>query len=1076
MPDDRLLVPPIRTALSTDADGKPVPVLTEKQWYLYWRDTGNKVNEIAVKVGDLEGTIGGGDGGGGGVILGPLTAITGAGEVGARYVHDPERLVHLTIGFVPVGPTPQDVTFLVSDDAGATWVWIGAELMTAAGQQILVDRLAPVDDGLWQVAAVAGNLGGTPVPLTNSKMLAKYPGAVKSALFTVAGLATPPESQGITATIGDCTNVVTSDGLTQYGRIPGVIYTDPLDSLDFSVKITVRDLDATFAPISEEKIHSNVGITGEEHTIGELLVTYRPGLAYIQYKFYVANRGSQSSVDFGDSKTNTLQLVSFNGAAPAHSYEVPITIPPFEPIPSGDVFNVLSVAGRECGPKYQDEKAGLHTVVALAPVIDVDFTSPHTVTFWLDFGNGVPVWQGWYSMSFLGQEIKIGEQTLGADGTRNSGDIWVPVNTVLGNWRVWCGPGRIDKGVDPTGYPNSGFTVIPIRPCSATAITDCHFVPDPDTGDLISYSKYDPGIWYWEYYRLQWIPPTLAAEPDFWFTQITVQKGATIGGVWTPAPDYEGRNTDPYANFLGRLHDEVHTPAGLANDQTVIMQRNGAHPATWDIPPAHESDLVTVNPYREYRFLMYAVSRLGIDASGSGADRTYTLQTSCWPGGTDHYILIPAAKNGDLNLSLANPASITGPLTGGNGQPLTILPGAIEGTYIKDDAILAQHMHEDSITAANKALAANSIVDLNVNDVNVSKLIAGTNIFTGDVILSRGSAKPVIILQNSGINLFGVSTGPGNAGLTSSPNVAIQSGGISLFSGNNLSATITSSAITFWAVNGSLNNPYVTVSATGIVLSDGSTPTPNTFTLDSTGFTIADKNGAKITVKAGVLTLTTPLTTPAGAFATALMDGNGLKFSTGTGATYTELKMDNTGIAISKGSSSVTITASQVNIVNGVLTSPNILITGSPFTIAINSTDGFKVTGGGIITTINHNVGSGGTAAGVQISSVASPNMKIYLQPNGLFLYNTAGTLVGGFNLDTSDRGRLYVSSTVNADIGVFVASNQVLRGRMPGPGYPGDFTDPGNIRLWCIALYEALSATGGGAGSSFGPGHGLFT
>jgi hypothetical protein len=938
-----------------------------------------------------------GGGGGGGTDdgeegTGPVIAISFAKEVGTRRAGTFDRLVHLTVGFTPVidGTLPRTVTYLISNDNRVTWVWVGSQRLRAVDQVLLVDRLAITDDANWAVAAVAGNQGGDPTPLTNAKMLELYPDVFISAPFLVLGLHAPPLNASMTATIGNCSNVVTSDGLTQYGVIPGVIYHDPINSTDFFVRITVQELDAAKNPIGGEQAHGGTQITNGTHTEKELLVTYTPGLAFIRYRFYVANRISQGDGDFADPTTNTLQQVSFNGGAPADHYDVPITIPTFIPIDPDDVFNVLSVTGREVGPKYQDEKAGLHTVVGFKPVIDVSFTKSHTVTLWLDFGNGVKVWQGWYSITFAGQEITIGQQTLGSDGTRKSGTIWVPANTAQGNWKVWCAAGRIDKGIDPIGYATSTFTVIPVAACSPNGITNCHFIADPNTNDPITYYKDGLGHWFWEYYRLEWTPPTQAAEPDFWFAMITIQKGATINGTWTPAPDPEGRNADPYLNYLGRVHDQILTVAGLALDQTTIMQRSGAYPSTWVIPPTQNVDL-SPYLYREFRFLMYSVSRLGTDSSGSGGSGTYTLQTSCWPGGTDHFILSPEAKVGDLDLRYANPNTIGAGLQGGGGTVIDI-DGAAISTYIPDDAILARHMHEDSITAANKALAANSIVDANVIDVGVAKLISGTNIFTGDVILSRGSTKPVIILQNSGINLFGVSDStavpPGAGGLTSKPNVAIQSTGISLFSGVDPSVTITPSAITFWSKNGDTTKPYSTMSSAGLFVTDGAT-TPNTLALGSTGLTVIDSAGAKLTINGGIITLLMARSVAGNGNTQAIINGSGASFTTGTGTGLMELIMDNTGlflrrggvngasvafsataitlqngssgpqvnitsgqIALTNGTSSVTLTPTTVTIVNGSFTSPVInggslnIATASGMSVKIdNTTAGVQVSG-----------------------------------------------------------------------------------------------------------------------------------
>ena len=534
---------------------------------------------------------GGGNGGGGGDVIGPVSGFTSAREVGARYAGDQDRLVHLTVGFVPICPVPQPVTYLVSSDNGATWVWVGSQRMQAVGQQLLVDRLAPSATSLWKVACVAGNLGGDPTPILDANLDGLYEGVARSASFSVAGLETPLPGLGITATIGVCSNVISADGFTQYGRIPGVIYTDPVASTAFFVRISVQILDAARQPLAGEQAYGGTQITGTQHTENALLITYVPGLAYVRYRFYVANRNSQGSNDFTDPTTNTLQNVSYNGSATlADHYDVPITIPPFTPINPDDAFNVTSVTASEVGPKYQDVESGLHTTVGIVPVIDHDYSSPRTVTVWLYFGKQTPVWQGWYSLTAPGQIIRIGDSTLSTQGTRESGGVWVPMNTTEGNWICYCGAGRLDSGVDPTKYATVHFTVPPVSACSPTGTTAASFVPDPATNDPIIYNLYDPGIWRWEYYELTWVPPSVSVDPNIWFVLITVQKGATVNGVWKPAPDKEGINSDPTGQFLGRVHDEIRQLPGLKSDQTAVMSKYGASPATWDIPPAENPD------------------------------------------------------------------------------------------------------------------------------------------------------------------------------------------------------------------------------------------------------------------------------------------------------------------------------------------------------------------------------------------------------------------------------------------------------------------------------------------------------
>ena len=803
---------------------------------------------------------GGGSGpGGGGDVLGPVTAVNGAAEIGTRYT-DAARLVHLTVGFVPVCLTPQQVTYLISADNGATWVWIGSQRMQSPGHQLKVDRLAPGDASTWMVACAAGNLGGDPTPIPDANLSVLYAGVVRSASFPVAGLAVPANNNGITATIGDQIDVVNSDN-SHTGYIPAMTYTDPTSGTDWYVRVTVQNIGANGIALAPEQPHDGAKITGpgDKHTLLALSITYIPGLEVMCYRMYTANLNSQSDNDFSDQKTNTLQMVSYNGQPAADHYNVPITIPPYTPPDPGGAFNVTALSASELGPHYQDTSNGaLHTSVGVVPVIDADYSSPRTVTIWLDQGDGNPVWKDAHSISGPGQVIRFGDRTLGTDGAPLTGDIFVPTNPNFGNWIAYCAPGTIAQGVDPKAYISAKFTVLPAGACIPNGTTLAQFVPDPATGDLIDYAVAHPGVWNWGYYCLQWRPPSVVTDPNYWSTLISFQKGATIGGVWTPAPDFEGTNDDPQLNFLGRVHLQVPQLPGVANDQTSYMQSMGAHPVNWGIPNLQNDDL-SVNPYRDYRFWVYNISRLGTDTTGSGGKGTYTLQTSCWPGGADHFDLTPEPKNGSFDFRAANPATINLPLTGGDGQPLGMQPynpadgtGGIGSNYLADDSVQARHMAEDAITAENGALAANAVADENVSDVNISKVTAGTQVFTGDVYLSRGKNQPVISLQSAAIFLYGVADGVnGRTGLTTQPYVGIQSTGIGLFQGGTGTVTAggpatggsvflnaAASSITIYTKNGDLTQPFVTVSANGVALADP--VNGNHVDLNSVGMSIAN--------------------------------------------------------------------------------------------------------------------------------------------------------------------------------------------------------------------------------------------
>src|ERR1019366_6016526 len=150
------------------------------------------------------------------------------------------------------------------------------------------------------------------------------------------------------------------------------------------------------------------------------------------------------------------------------------------------------------------------------------------------------------------------------------------------------------------------------------------------------------------------------------------------------------------------------------------------------------------------------------------------------------------------------------------------------------------------------ALAANAVVDTNILSVGISKVTYGTSGFAGDVILSRGISQPVIVLQNSGLYLFGqANPTDGRSGLTSQPYAAITPSGISLFSGGNPSVTLTSAAVTLWSVNGSTGYPYVSLSSSALQITSGSFST----NISSSQIQMAYSGGPVMTLYASGLSL-----------------------------------------------------------------------------------------------------------------------------------------------------------------------------------------------------------------------------
>jgi hypothetical protein len=160
-------------------------------------------------------------------------------------------------------------------------------------------------------------------------------------------------------------------------------------------------------------------------------------------------------------------------------------------------------------------------------------------------------------------------------------------------------------------------------------------------------------------------------------------------------------------------------------------------------------------------------------------------------------------------------AALDTPLTFLAGK-ITVAAQGISSAYLGAQAVQASNMAANAITLANGAIAANTVVDNNIIDVGVAKLIHGTKIFTGDVFLSRGSAAPIMALANTGIVLYGVANGPGTNGLTSQPHVIVNSTGILLLqSTTGASTLITASGTTLYSANGNTTQPYIALTAFG---------------------------------------------------------------------------------------------------------------------------------------------------------------------------------------------------------------------------------------------------------------------
>ncbi|MDE2100630.1 MAG: hypothetical protein KGL39_25525 [Patescibacteria group bacterium] len=230
------------------------------------------------------------------------------------------------------------------------------------------------------------------------------------------------------------------------------------------------------------------------------------------------------------------------------------------------------------------------------------------------------------------------------------------------------------------------------------------------------------GIYLWDFYELDWDQPTISQSPDYWNSILTVQLGdpvlsngpvtvssdglkvtgnwlgnypaagmeirvgpsgavgasslvlstvlsasgnvatlttpvAAVTGqwaeLWFQSPDYQGADDDIQL-YKGRLVTDAGTVEGGVPVPGTTVQLFGAVPANWGVPPKYTVDGGT-NPYRTFRFRIFAITK-----AAQNPDGTYNWSTLqwCWPGGADHYDLVPALQPPGLDLRETNPVSL----------------------------------------------------------------------------------------------------------------------------------------------------------------------------------------------------------------------------------------------------------------------------------------------------------------------------------------------------------------------------------------------------------------------------------
>jgi hypothetical protein len=263
-----------------------------------------------------------------------VTAVTGRQVPGSLIADPVTRLVSTTIGGTPTflgNVVPQNASYWISQDGGATFVWLGWKLVLTVGYEIQFRRVSPTTTGSWVIAMAAGTIGGDPTIWIPAASLPS--GAVLSAAFAVAALTVPlaTDIPALTVAAGaggnHPYNTQTAGG-DQFFWLGDMGYNDTGATADpqaFFVRITAQDVDATHTPIGPEQActGTQVSLSGAAQTFtgpaGEYLTHgygyERSGnIAYVRLRAYVCNRVDQTTNSFQDAACATLQTGVGSGA------------------------------------------------------------------------------------------------------------------------------------------------------------------------------------------------------------------------------------------------------------------------------------------------------------------------------------------------------------------------------------------------------------------------------------------------------------------------------------------------------------------------------------------------------------------------------------------------------------------------------------------------------------------------------------------------------------------------------------------------------------------------------------------
>jgi len=561
--------------------------------------------------------------------------------------------------------------------------------------------------------------------------------------------------------------------------------------------------------------------------------------------------------------------------------------------------------------RYSDDNGSPHTSIWFIPVL-ASAVYPQTLAVYVDQGDGLG-WGWWQNIT-----ITASGQVCYLDG-----DAWVPTATNE-TWTIACVTGFVagdtTRGLTLPGGAVSctPFTVTAVGACLATDITNAQFIPD-GTGHTIRYGRDAANTLWWIYNELDWTQPSRVSDINYWFSFVTVQKGAIISGVWTPAPDKEGDNQDPTGSYLGRWHTDSGAIQGGASIPGSTVQLIGDAPPDWTYPPNLLDDGVTANPYRTFRFRLYAVSRRGTDINGGTG--VMTLQT-CWAGGADHFDLTPDPHPQTFDASTINPNTLgTNIGKDGSGRPVVKITGPI----YNDVAGLNLRLSSDYavVTVGGNPTLTQAAVNLVnaygfgsefttsggafiVNAIGVNKLVAGNALFTGTATFAYSGGGSVVI-GAGGLTLSNSNTSPVNtvtiasggvtiANTTSGGSAQITSAGMAIYAGSSTTANlvqVTSGGVTIIGPTGSGSS--VTVGSGGVTIANAALSVINgstTINLDKTNYfqIVQNISGVNYTVSISpsglaIFNSSTSARTAVGNGVASITDasGNGWGFSTSQG-------------------------------------------------------------------------------------------------------------------------------------------------------------------------------------------------